>query len=186
MSRLRWPWLTLAVVALTAAVIALQLLHPPMIEGWQWDAERVRRGELWRMVTGAFVHTAGPAQMVFNVIGLLVIGWLVEQQWSRLAWALAALAGIAAAEAAALFWFPVGGGISVALGGLVGLALVGWLFDPRLPAWFRFGVPLLYLLGAVYVAFRADIHGPPVMAGAVVGIFLLGKRRSTALLTPHG
>ena len=185
-SRLRWPWLTLAVLAATAAVVVAQSLHPPLVDAWQWNAERVRQGQLWRMVTGAFVHTAGPAQIASNLFGLLFVGWLVEQQWSRLAWVLAALAGVATAELAALFWYPVGGGISVALGGLVGLAMIGWLFDPRLPMWFRFGLPVLYVLGAIYIASRADIHGPPIMAGAVVGLFLLGKRRSNPLPRLHG
>jgi membrane associated rhomboid family serine protease len=183
--RLRWPWLTLAVAAVTAMVIVLQTLLPGLIGAWQWDVARLREGEWWRVVTGVFVHTSGPLQIVFNLLGLLIIGWLVEQRWSHLAWACGAVAGVAAAEVAALWWHPVGGGISVALGGLVGLAVIGWLFDARLPPWFRFGVPVLYLAGATYVVALGDIHGPPVFAGALVGLLLLRQRRNIPLVTAH-
>ena len=186
MKSLRWPWLTLGVAAATAAVIVAQLLQPGLIEAWQWDVARLGQGEFWRVVTGVFVHTSGPAQIIFNLLGLVTIGWLVEQQWSRLAWSCGAVAGVVAAEAAAVWWHPVGGGISVALGGLVGLALVGWMFDPRLPAWFRFGVPLVYLAGAAYVVSLADIHGPPVFAGALAGLLLLRQRRIVTLVSTHG
>lgn len=186
MSRLRWPWLTLAVAAATLAVIAAQTLHPPLVQAWQWDAARVGKGELWRLLTGALIHTNGPAQITFNLLGLLLIGWLVEQSWSRLAWVVGAAAGLAAGEIAAVFWYPVGGGASVVLGGLVGLAMAGWTIDTNLPAWFRFGVPALYLLGAVHVTMTGNIHGPPVIAGATIGFLLLGMRRPVSLLTFNG
>ena len=158
-----------------------QTAYPPLLAAWQWDSMRVGSGEYWRIATAPFVHSNGWGQILSNLAGLLVIGWLVEQQWSRAAWLAAALAGVVSGEISATFWEPVGGGISVAIGGLVGLALTGWMLHPNLPAWFRFGVPLLYVCGAGYAVYLGDIHGPPVLAGALVGLAL---RRKMRLLRP--
>jgi len=186
MKRLRWPWLTLSLAGVTLAVVVAQLLHPALILAWQWEVARIAAGEWWRPVTGLLVHTGGWAQIVFNLLGLLVIGWLAEQGWSRLAWAIAALAGIVAAEIAAVWWLPAGGGISVVLGGLVGLTISGWAADRRLPVLFRLVLPLAYLAGAAYVCLLNDIHGPPVFAGALAGLALLHQRRPVSLLVSHG
>ena len=186
MSSLRTPRATIGLLTLVVAAVALQTLDGRLLPAWQWDAPAVMRGEVWRMFTGALVHSHGWSQIAFNLTGLVLIGWLVEQQWSRRAWALAATAGIAAGELSAVWWHPVGGGISVALGGLVGLAVVGWLIDPRLPAWFRFGLPALYLAGATYVVSLSDIHGPPLFAGAGVGLAMRGDRRLPMGSLIHG
>ncbi len=161
-------------------MVVAQTLNTEVLAALQWDAAAVGEGELWRILTGPFVHSNGWGQIVSNLTGLLLIGWLTEQQWSRRAWAAAAVAGVAVAEASAVWWYPVGGGISVLLGGLVGLLMVGWLFDRRLSPWFRFGVPLAYLAGAGYVVSLTDIHGPPVFAGALVGLVLLSDKRGPA------
>ncbi len=180
---MRWPWLTLAVFALTLLMVVAQTLNPEMLAALQWDAAAVAEGELWRIFTGPFVHSNGWGQIISNLTGLLLIGWLTEQQWSRRAWAAAAVTGVAAAEASAIWWYTVGGGISVLLGGLVGLLVAGWLSDRRLPGWFRFGVPVAYLVGAGYVVSLTDIHGPPVFAGVLTGALLLRERRTSARRT---
>ncbi|HEV7292857.1 MAG TPA: rhomboid family intramembrane serine protease [Devosia sp.] len=183
---LRWPWLTLAVAAIMLLFVTAQTIWPELIGHLRWEAERVLAGEVWRMASGAFIHTNGPLQIIFNLVGLLFIGWFVEQHWSRLAWSVAFVGGVLAAELFAILWYPVGGGLSVGLGGLVGLTLAGWARYREVRWIVRVPLVLLYLAGTAYVIYLQDLHGPPIIAGALVGIVMARSRRTFTLLREHG
>ncbi len=174
----RQPWLTLGLFVLTAFVVTWQTLWPPLIGHLQWDAARVGQGELWRLVTGLLVHTNGESQILVNLSTLLVLGAFVELRWSRTIWLSAFLAGAFSAEAAGVYWYPVGGGNSVGLWGLLGLTLVGLMANHQARWPLRWGLPLLgFSIGALFCYF-SDIHGPPVFAGALVGIIALHHARA--------
>ena len=129
---LRTPWLTLAVLAVTAVVSIVGLAHEPVLEA----LER-RSGEpgWWRLATSLLVH-GGAIELAANLLLLAVVGTAAEQQRSRPQWALGYLVGGLVGEVAGRRWEPTGAGNSVAvLGVLGGVAVVAWLRrDVSLPA----------------------------------------------------
>lgn len=176
----RRPYATATIMLLSGAGFILQLLWPPAIGLLQWDAARVAQGEVWRLFTVILVHTNGVPHIALNLAILMVLGPYVEQRWSRWAWMAGFWAGVFAAEAVGVSWLPVGGGNSVGLGGVFGLGLVGLLADPRVSRSARLAVPIASFVIAVFATLAADIHGPPIFAGALVGLAALplGARRS--------
>lgn len=71
---LRLPRLTLI---LAAVMVALHGLAGPASELLVLDRQAVIDGELWRLISGHWVHSDGE-HLVWNVAGLLVLGWLFE------------------------------------------------------------------------------------------------------------
>lgn len=92
-------WLAAGVVALIA--ILLQLGGDAVREGLSYDRDAVAAGELWRLVTGHFVHL-GWSHLVLNVLGLALVAWLVGRTFDLLRWLHVALITIVAIDAG--FW----------------------------------------------------------------------------------
>lgn len=93
----RPPWLTL-LLALGAA--ALYLVAGPAPEALLFDRSAIASGEVWRLITGHFVH-ADLAHLVWNLAALLPLGLLLEWQARCRGWAYAGLllAGVLAVDA---------------------------------------------------------------------------------------
>lgn len=182
----RRPYATAAIALLSGSGFILQLVWPEAIGLLQWDAGRVAQGDVWRLLTVILVHTNGVPHIALNLAILMVLGPYVEQRWSRWAWMAAFWAGVFAAEAAGVFWLPVGGGNSVGLGGVFGLGLVGLLLDHTVSRSARLAVPIASFVIALFATLATDIHGPPIFAGALVGLVALrlGARRS-GTYRPH-
>jgi rhomboid family GlyGly-CTERM serine protease len=72
----RFPWITLALVALTA----MASLVPA--EALEYDRSRVAAGEVWRLLTGQMVHWT-PRMAVFDVGMLLGLGVWLEVRGDR-------------------------------------------------------------------------------------------------------
>ena len=175
----RWPYATMTIFALSGGGFIVQTLWPEAISLLQWNAALVAQGEIWRLLTVILVHTNGVPHIALNLAILAILGPYVEQRWSRWAWAAAFLVGVFAGEAAGVFWLTEGGGNSVGLGGLFGLGLVGLLADGSAPRSARLAIPIASFVIALIVTVLSDIHGPPIFAGAVVGLVALrmGARR---------
>lgn len=179
----RWPWLTISVFVVTSLVVAVQLNWPPLVELLQWDARLVLEGQFWRMLTGLLVHTSGWSQIALNFTVLVLLGTLIENIWPRWMWVAGFAIGALTAEAFALSWYQQGGGNSVGLCGLFGLFLAG-LLRSDLPDMVRIGFPVVSLAGALSFCAMSDIHGPPVLAGALFGFFALRGPVSFAAIRP--
>ncbi|OBA84036.1 rhomboid family intramembrane serine protease [Mycobacterium sp. 1164966.3] len=90
------PVLTYVLIAINVAVFILQLSSRNLeltLAMWPWG---VAKGELYRLLTSAFVHT-GPAHLLLNMWALYVVGppleiWLGRLRYSAL-YALSALGG---------------------------------------------------------------------------------------------
>ena len=163
------PWLTLAVMLVTAATTGAALLRPEIGALLQRNAFLIRQGEVWRIVTTWLVETDGWAQIAVNFAGLAIFGTLAELLVGRRWWVAGYLVAGLAGELAGYFWQPIGGGNSVAICGLIGLFSV-WQVrrQPSLGPQ-RFLGTVVWLGLAVWLLLRADLHGPALLAGFVVG-----------------
>lgn len=153
----RRPRVTLAVLVVCAVVYAGQVAWGatlPISLLWDDDGFRslpirfarlltmganahalINHGELFRLATANLLH-ANTVHFVMNVLGLLMLGPLIEQIWGP--WRTAVVMGVTAlAGAAASAWLTNSAGsvgVSTALLGLLGVYAVLWIrFRTHLP-----------------------------------------------------
>jgi membrane associated rhomboid family serine protease len=180
----RRPRATWALMALCVLIYVLEAVVGPELQNeGHFGSTLFFAGEHWRLVTANLLH-AGLFHLLFNVIGLFVMGELVERPLgaSRTIVIMAASAlGAMAAGAAAGYEYAVGASGIVC--GLFGAAFYLELRVPeRLPAAWRAPRRLLYVVLAGEAATSALI---PSIAGAChVGGFFAGAA-AAALLTPR-
>lgn len=67
-----------------------------------WDRSALAQGELWRLVTGHFVHL-GWSHLGLNLAGLALVTWIAGEAYGLLRWAIIALTTIAVIDAG--FWY---------------------------------------------------------------------------------
>lgn len=172
--RLRPPWITLAVAALTAAGFAVQLASPHLLALLARDPALLTRGQLWRAVTALFFQDGAVTGVVSNLTVLLLLGAIAETQLDRLRWLAVYFGGGVLTEFLALAWQPHGAGNSIACFALAGaLTLRGaeraswWCLAPRLTA----------LASGLALLLMRDIHGIGFFAGAALLALLTRGRR---------
>jgi rhomboid family GlyGly-CTERM serine protease len=78
----RMPILT---VSLVMALIGLYWLAPDRTLLY-FSAQEITRGETWRLLTGHFMH-ADPEHLMWNGLGLAILGMLIEQYSRTMLWA---------------------------------------------------------------------------------------------------
>ncbi len=165
------PKLTLTCLGVIATVSGAQLVFAPwLLPLMMRDAAEVSLGQPWRLATSLFVQDGGWTGAVFNLVGLLAIGTVAELLLRPRRWAIVAMVSVASAQAAALWWQPVGAGNSILNFGLAGAVCArGWLggrrrrlLAPAVTASLCFG----FLLAG------HDIHGVAAISGALVAAAL--------------
>ena len=92
-------WLLAAGVATVA--LLLQAGGTPIEAGLAWDRDALAAGQLWRLVTGHFVHL-GWSHLLLNLAGLALVSWLVGKWFSLGRWLLIGAVSIAAIDIG--FW----------------------------------------------------------------------------------
>ena len=186
------PWFTLVAAALAVGVWFV----PGAFDALTYDRAKILNGQLWRLITGHWVHFSA-THLFWNLVILIPSGvWLEKRSSSALRWTLLAsplaisLALLAFDPALALY-----AGISgVASGVLVALAVHGLRTQPSARPWWS-AVLLLFTAKIAIEAFRAQplnpeltahaIHSVPLahLIGAAVGassVLILKKRKSPA------
>jgi rhomboid protease GluP len=172
----RFPWASAVTLALVAAMLALQLRHPALLERLARTPE-LMDGQIWRAATALFVQDGGLAGGLFNLVLLLAIGPLAESRLSALRWTAAYLGGGIVTEFLALAWQPHGAGNSIACFALAGTLVV--TAAARTRGWLAIGAALVALAGVLVLLATCDIHGLGFVAGAVIGAgFALRDRRA--------
>lgn len=99
-ANLRMCWVAAGVVALVAFL--LQLGGNSVQDALAYDRDGLGNGELWRLVTGHFVHL-GWSHLLLNLLGLALVCWLVGRAFSALRWLYIGIVVIAVIDAG--FWF---------------------------------------------------------------------------------
>jgi membrane associated rhomboid family serine protease len=74
---------TLAIVALTSAVVVAQLAAPSLVTALGASWPEIAHGQVWRLVTGSLVHGLGVAQLVVNMAAFIVFGPPLERAIGR-------------------------------------------------------------------------------------------------------
>lgn len=110
-------------------------------QSWQdalrYDRHAIAAGQLWRLVTGHFVHL-GWNHLVLNLAGLGLGTWLFGRDRSAREWLVATLVSVLACGAG-LWWFSPSVewcvGLSGVLHGLMVVGFGGWILQGERWAW---------------------------------------------------
>ena len=168
-----FPIATVSVLLITAIVTGLQFAFPGLLVTLRRDGAAFAQHECWRLITPLFVNAEGWRQIGFVFPAMLIVGVLAERLFGSWRWLVLYFGGGIVGEVAGYAWKPVGAGASVAVAGLLG-ALGAWLIvDNRRPQGIAGG--LVILVGAIVLTFVRDLHGPPILAGAAIGWWMLGR-----------
>jgi membrane associated rhomboid family serine protease len=176
----RFPIATVSVFVITGIVTGLQFAFPGMLDDLRRDGAALAQHEWWRLITPLFVHAEGWRQIGFVFPAMLIVGLLVERLFGSRRWLVLYFVGGLVGELAGYAWKPTGAGASVAVAGLLG-ALATWLIvGNRRPQGIAGGT--IILLGAVVLTFVRDLHGPPIVAGGVMGWWMLRSEAREAVV----
>ncbi len=100
----RWaiPNLAAYLVALNAFVFVLAMARPAFIQALMFDPERVRRGEVWRVITFVFIPPSlSPIWIIFALYFAWLCGMALESVWGTFKFNLFYLLGMLGTMAAA-------------------------------------------------------------------------------------
>ncbi|NUT41289.1 MAG: rhomboid family intramembrane serine protease [Thermoactinospora sp.] len=118
------PFLTGAVLVVTAVPSLLQFAVPGLEPALMRDPAAISGGEWWRLATALVVQDGGVFGTLFNLAFLAVLGYVAERAFGPARWLLLYVSGAVAGEAAGHLLNDPGAGNSIALCGLAaGLAL---------------------------------------------------------------
>lgn len=164
------PKVTFLVFLLTAIITGLQFFFPNLRAVLERTPEALAARQWWRLITPVLINPEGWRQIIFNFLGIAIAGTMVERLFGGRRWLILYVVGGFVGEIAGIAWQPVGAGSSVAVCGLVG-ALAAWMLlrQARQP---RFGGTILLTGSLILIALR-DLHGPSLLAGAIVGLLML-------------
>ena len=178
-------------MALVAVLIALHLATPGAMETLRYERAAVLAGEVWRLVTGHLVH-ADAAHLGWNVLGVLIVGFLFARDYSPSQWLGILLASLAATNLGFLLFEPQLDwyvGFSGVLHGLMAAGLVAWLRATRDPitwfvaalfaaklAWEHAVGPLPFTAGTLSLPVIHEAHTYGALGGALAALWLLRRR----------
>ena len=163
----------LLVFACLAAFALQEWLGPGVHHAGFFSAPLAARGEPWRLITANLLH-AGPEHLVLNVIGLLVLGGLVERALGSARTVLiAGLAALGSSLAGLYAGYEALVGASGIVAGFAGALL--WLefrLPERLPSQWR--VPRRLFIGALLLDAAMPLFLPEIAGAAHLGGFAAG------------
>ncbi|MDF0531235.1 rhomboid family intramembrane serine protease [Tsukamurella sp. 8F] len=164
----RSPATTLTVIG-TALVSIPALFSPAVVDALQQNPPAFGRGEWWRLVTPILIQGYGIGQFVFNLLGVVLVGYAVESRLGTLRWAAVYLvAGVGSVVATSLLYpHTTDSGCSAAVAGLVGAIVVGLAARAPLPP----RLPLMYSVFFLVYLCALALGGPA--AGAAAGMLTI-------------
>ena len=186
----RW-WLPAIVLI---AAVALQLAGELGRDWLRFDREGIRSGELWRLITGHFVHLGWP-HFALNAAGLALVWYLVGDVFDRNRWILISAISILAMDVGLwifdpeLIWYV---GLSGLLHGILAAGLVERLRKPETETivltllqvgklvWEQLSGPLPGSEGTAGGTVVVDSHLFGALGGAAAAFFLRNRVRPAA------
>jgi rhomboid protease GluP len=167
------PKATLAVFLLTCLMTGMQFFFPALVGALERTPGMLSSGQWWRLITPILINPEGWRQIASNLLGIAIVGTVVERLFGSGRWLGLYLAGAIVGELTGLVWQPEGAGSSVAICGLLG-GLTAWLMWRAKPIQPRVGGAIL-ILGALVLTAMRDLHGPPIVAGAFAAAVMLSR-----------
>jgi rhomboid protease GluP len=175
---------TTAVLAVTIVITGLQFLYPEVLELLKRRPGGLAAGEWWRIISPLFVHSQGWPHLLFNVSWIACVGVAVERLFGSRRWLIIYFVSGVIGEFAGFAWKPDGAGSSLGGSGLLG-ALCMWIILTRRTWRWQFRMwGTLGLVGAAVLCAFSDLHGPPILAGALIAAVML-RRDERQLSTPE-
>lgn len=157
------------------------------LEVLRYDRPAVLAGEGWRLVTGHLVH-ADAAHLGWNLLGVLIVGFLFARDYTGRQWLLVLAASTAAAGLGFLLLEPELEqyvGFSGVLHGCMAAGLVAWLRGPRDAvtwtvtalfaaklAWEHLVGPLPFTSSSMSLPVIHEAHSYGAVGGLVAGLLL--------------
>lgn len=164
----RFPIVTVGLIAVTAAITAMQFVYPEVLALFRRNPEALWAGEVWRVITPIFVQPSGVGQCIVNGFLLLAFMPMTEKLYGRWGLLIVYLGAGVLSQAFTYVWLPYGGGSSSAAFGLIG-AIFCFMLRERRQAQLPFVVlPVVGLLAGVALAFARDGHGAGMLLGAAI------------------
>ena len=182
----RRPMLTAVVVTATLAISVAALASTDLMQLLVTDLPRVRAGQWWRVVTPVLVQPFGWGQLVFNLLGIAVVGAALQRRLGWAAWSLIYVAGGLGTIALYIAWHPGDtgdGGSSAAVAAMLGalaiLLVAGADLGPL--EWFS---QLYSVFFAVYLtALQLAGVWPSIIAGNAAIIAAVNAHRHVSSTT---
>lgn len=154
-------------LVIVAIALVVALAGDPLETALRYDRDAILHGQVWRLLTGNFVHL-GWSHLWLNLAGLVLIWLLFKQHISTLMWIIATVLS-ALAVGMGLLWLNPELTWYVGLSGVLhGLFAMGALLCVRLG--YRFELLLVALLTAklVWEQFYGALPGSERYAGGAV------------------
>jgi rhomboid protease GluP len=162
------PLAAIAIIGCTALITALQFVFPVILADFRRNQGALMAGQWWRMVTPLFVQASGWKQCCANGIGAVVFCPLAERLYGKWLWVLYFVSGIFG-EIFGYAWNPTGAGSSLAIAGVIGgLFAFAFAHQREIPRAAR-NFAATGLGGAFLLCIDRDVHGPPLIMGALLG-----------------
>jgi membrane associated rhomboid family serine protease len=159
------------IIALVCWAICTTLYHlgaTDLFLAVRRDPHALADGQLWRLLSPVLVQPDDVKTTIILGVLSAVIGVIAERTFGTVRWLVLFLAGALAGHVIGEWWQPYSSGISVAFCGPLGaLVVYAILMHARRPGPQIVG-PAAVLIGAIVLAVRTDIHGPAILAGALV------------------
>ncbi len=154
-------------IAVLSCAVIIAILGDAGRVWLSYDRPQIAAGELWRLLSGHFVHL-GVTHLMWDAAGFLLIWYLVGQSFGRLEWIFVILVSITALDLG--FWFLEPNlkwyvGLSGLVHGLVGAGVVAGIKSGRIDMWIL-GVALIGKL--VYEALVGPLPGSEESSGGAV------------------
>ncbi|MGC4189867.1 MAG: rhomboid family intramembrane serine protease [Thermomicrobiales bacterium] len=182
--RVRGPFPLSAVVVLAVSTIisVIALGNERVMHALQRNPGDLQAGKFWKLFTPLLIQSDGWSALALKFVVFLLVAFVAERVYGRRRFLLMYFVPGAIGQLAGFAWDSPGGGNSVALAGLVGGFFMLVLVHPhRVP---RPGLMTagLGLIAAAVMTLGRDMHGPPVLAGAILGYAL---NRASPMLPHH-
>ena len=158
-------WMLPIAVLICAIIIAI--FGDAGREWLSYDRPEIAAGELWRLLSGHFVHL-GISHLIWDAAGFLLIWYLVGQSFGLLQWAIVLLVTIVGIDLG--FWFLEPNlswyvGLSGLVHGVLAAGIVGNLKSGRVDMWIL-GAALIAKLA--YEALVGPLPGSAESSGGTV------------------
>ncbi len=167
-----FPVSSLLIFVVTSSLTALQFMDTDVLSSLQRNAGDLSDGRFWKLVTPLFVQGDGATGAIVNTITFLLVAPVAERVYGRRRMLLMYFIPGLIGQAVGFLWDTPGAGNSVAIAGLIGGFLALELVHAhRLPQAAR-GLAVVGLIAALLLTLLSELHGPPLLAGAVLGYVL--------------